>query len=36
MNHDHYTTTKIIYSVVEEREVEGALLMTANKPETAL
>ena len=37
-NHNHYTTDKAIYSVAQEREIEGiyALLMKANKPETAL
>ena len=30
-NHNHYTTAKAIYSVVQEREFEGML-----RPETAL
>ena len=34
--HNHYTTAKAIYSVAQEREIEGMLLMKANKPETAL
>ena len=37
-NHNHCTTARAIYFVVEEREIEGidALLMTINKPETVL
>ena len=37
-NQNHYTTARDIYSVAQEREIEGiyALLMMANKPETAL
>ena len=37
-NHNHYTTAKAMYSVVQERERNRGyvLLMTASKPETAL